>query len=578
MKMFNVISIIAVICLLNAVFSVKGQNGVYQNLHVTDTLRVGPNSIIQAGNQIYEDAQDLFINGNPAFGFNTIINANSGLTGIGTPNPASKLHVTMNTGGDGVLISREGIVYGGLPTRSFFEVKERQLGQIGIGGGVGLTPYQTHFIVREDGKVGIGTGHPQSELHVLGEMQLGGVSKWRFGRGAVSSPADLEIENLNTKVTGNLLVKTNGNVGINENDPLAQLHVSQGSLLFEGNTGSTPISGPGYRMMWVPEKGAFRSGRVNLAQWDAANIGNYSTAMGLGVEASGESAFAAGSFCNASGKRSVAMGASNIATADHALALGRLNEATGNNSFAAGFRTEAAGDYSISLGRQCKAIQVGSVSIGSFSWAVGENSLALGAGASTEGIGSVAIGSAVNANADYSFVIGSGLGFFGGGQLHNYTENSLIIGFESSIPSFFVGPAATADTFGWVGIGTRNPQNVLDVNGGINALEANVCGIIRAEEIIVETGFCDYVFEEDYDLMSLENVDAFIQQEGHLPGIPPAKEIEENGLRMAAMQVKMMEKIEELTLYIIAQDKRTKNLQQQLDLLVEENDRLKDPK
>ena len=93
---------------------------------------------------------------------------------------------------------------------------------------------------------------------------------------------------------------------------------------------------------------------------------------------------------------------------------------------------------------------------------------------------------------------------------------------------------------GNIGIGTGTPDYKLDV-----------CGTVRAKEVRVETGWCDYVFEEDYNLLSLEEVESFIQKNKHLPDVPAGADIEKNGLKLAEMQATHMLKIEELTLYMI---------------------------
>lgn len=80
----------------------------------------------------------------------------------------------------------------------------------------------------------------------------------------------------------------------------------------------------------------------------------------------------------------------------------------------------------------------------------------------------------------------------------------------------------------------------------------------------------DYVFDEDYDLMSLEEVETHIKANKHLPGVPSAKEVAETGLDIETMQVKMMEKIEELTLHIIEQDKQIKTQQTQINKLMKD--------
>ena len=97
----------------------------------------------------------------------------------------------------------------------------------------------------------------------------------------------------------------------------------------------------------------------------------------------------------------------------------------------------------------------------------------------------------------------------------------------------------------------------------------NVCGGIKATEIRVETGWCDYVFANDYKLRPLKEVSAFIEANNHLPNIPPASEVESEGLAVGNMAMRMMEKIEELTLYLIQQDK-------QLQALTEENKKMQD--
>jgi len=101
-----------------------------------------------------------------------------------------------------------------------------------------------------------------------------------------------------------------------------------------------------------------------------------------------------------------------------------------------------------------------------------------------------------------------------------------------------------------VGIGVENPQNALDVNG-----------IIRAKEILVETGWADFVFSKDYVLPSLDEVKNHIEEHKHLPGIPSESEVKENGVGLSEMTTKMMQKIEELTLYTIQQNDMLKEHQ-----------------
>ncbi|WP_299157334.1 hypothetical protein [uncultured Tenacibaculum sp.] len=111
----------------------------------------------------------------------------------------------------------------------------------------------------------------------------------------------------------------------------------------------------------------------------------------------------------------------------------------------------------------------------------------------------------------------------------------------------------TLQNNGNVGIGTTNP--------GIWKLAVN--GAIRAKEIKVETGWSDFVFYDDYKLPTLEEVERHIKEKGHLKDIPSAKEVSEDGIFLGEMDSKLLQKIEELTLYTIEQEKKIKFLENQ---------------
>ncbi|WP_236581901.1 hypothetical protein [Sphingobacterium spiritivorum] len=115
---------------------------------------------------------------------------------------------------------------------------------------------------------------------------------------------------------------------------------------------------------------------------------------------------------------------------------------------------------------------------------------------------------------------------------------------------------------GYTGIGTTTPTERLAVNGNI-----------RAKEIKVESAnWPDYVFEEDYKLIPLAEVEAFIKANKHLPDVPSAKVIEEDGLSVGEMNKLMMKKIEELTLHLIEKEKRQEILSQRVHMLIEKVD------
>ena len=107
---------------------------------------------------------------------------------------------------------------------------------------------------------------------------------------------------------------------------------------------------------------------------------------------------------------------------------------------------------------------------------------------------------------------------------------------------------------GNLGVGTTSPTHELDVRG-----------TIRANEIVVNTTGADFVFAEDYQLRPLSEVKVFIQENKHLPEIKSAQEMQENGVGINELQTQLLQKIEELTLYILQQEERIKALEAELN-------------
>lgn len=113
---------------------------------------------------------------------------------------------------------------------------------------------------------------------------------------------------------------------------------------------------------------------------------------------------------------------------------------------------------------------------------------------------------------------------------------------------------------GNMGIGTTNPSEKLCVDGQVLCEEAKVVNDIEAP---------DYVFKNDYNLRSLEEVEAYINENSHLPEIPSAAEFSEEGIHLGKMSFDLLKKVEELTLYIIDLKKEQKKLQNQIEKLTE---------
>ncbi|NTW32042.1 MAG: collagen-like protein [Bacteroidetes bacterium] len=247
---------------------------------------------------------------------------------------------------------------------------------------------------------------------------------------------------------------------------------------------------------------------------------------------------------------------------------------------------------------------------------IGENTFATGPN-------SFAAGSLVKANADNSIIIGNGVDNY----FQNSISHSLMVGFNSDIPTLTVRAASGVGTIGKVGIGTTDPEqslqvdkgNILvrgtnnygspgdeaamyfgDVNhyiksingsglrigtfGAVDAISIQqssgnvgigttnpgnyklaVEGSVAARSFKVTLGnFYDYVFEKDYQLITLDSVETFITKNKHLPDIPCQKEVITNGLDIGEFNSLLLKKIEELTLYIIDQNKRIETLENKI--------------
>lgn len=278
---------------------------------------------------------------------------------------------------------------------------------------------------------------------------------------------------------------------------------------------------------------------------------------------------------------------------DSIIAFGKHTIILNTNQNNIGWTPVPNGPKGLSIGNGAYAGGANSMAVGNSAWAIGSFSMAIGNRATTAGVNSFALGNNIvtNASATNSFVIGSGVN--SSNFLVNDKINSLMVGFNSTIPTLFVGASTGIATIGKVGIGTTNPGSLFSVSGSasigsayatlvgpINGLlvqgavgigtdlisntgnyKLSVNGNIRAKKVVVETNWSDFVFEKNYELKSLHEVEQYIKQNGHLSEIPSAKEVENNGGDLGELIKLQMQKIEELTLYLIQLDHKVNKLQ-----------------
>jgi len=299
---------------------------------------------------------------------------------------------------------------------------------------------------------GSGTKHMRNEIDPTGGNNYSSMGTKQL----VSVPYALYAESANICDDGDWTVSGNdmfsnitGDVGIGTSTPDAALHVSQNNgVLFDGTYGSgTSLNlGAGTRLMWYPKKAAFRSGEVNGSQWNDANIGNYSSAIGWNT--------------TASGYYSTAMGALSTANGFCSTALGNGTEASGFSSVATGAISIASGDCSTAMG-------YGTV-------ASGDSSTAMGYGTTADGNSSTAMGYFTKAESFNSTAIG--MYNTGGGTAGSWVDTDPIFEIGNGTDDINRANAVTVLKNGKVGLGKSSPSAALDVNGEDGVLFTGIYG------------------------------------------------------------------------------------------------------
>jgi hypothetical protein len=159
----------------------------------------------------------------------------------------------------------------------------------------------------------------------------------------------------------------------------------------------------------------------------------------------------------------------------------------------------------------------------------------------------------------------------GGTWLISGNGSQVTVGSAYTGVNFRVDAGATSRMFingtsGNVGIGTANPDQKLTVNGTVHATRVKVETTVPGP---------DYVFEKDYELPSLEQIKSYIDENKHLPDVPSAKEMAAKGIDVEEMNMLLLKKVEELTLYVIRQESETSFLKEKITLMESELQKIK---
>jgi hypothetical protein len=321
----------------------------------------------------------------------------------------------------------------------------------------------------------------------------------------------------------------------------------------------------------------YNSGYSNVAVGISALYSNYT---GSNLVAVGDSAL----YSNTSGVANMAIGSKSL----YANSVGYSNTAAGFNALksnTSGFLNTAVGrgamennttgDNNSGLGREslyanttgsannaCGVLALFHNSSGNGNSATGYSALFNNtSGDFNTACGYQSLGS--NQAGTANIAIGKYAGFYETGSDRLYIDNRSRSNLADSRSKALIygvfdeDPALQRLTInGFVGIGTTNPTYPLAVNG-----------TIRAKEIVVNTGWSDFVFNDTYNLMPLKILETYITEHKHLPEIPDAADVEKNGVSLGNMDAKLLQKIEELSLYVIELNKKLEHLEGENTLL-----------
>lgn len=464
------------------------------------------------GGNYYTIEDDANNNLRLGYGFNNhlVINS-SGNVGIGTSNPSFQLHLKDPSGGAALGLER-----GGKWWR--FDVAYNAASKLFIG----HTDQSSMVTLTDQGLMGIGTTSPSSVLHVNSASSLPSSSAGMASSGLMVSGID-----------GNLdLLSYDDNSTVSNNISFGRYNQSTGALIHKfgitsyANTGNT---------------GSNSGDRISFSYGTNSNI--WSNTSLMVIEAGGN----------------VGIGTSSPSTTLH------INDTSPNSALLRldnnGTRETLISNYSDgtydNAGLQFKKFSA----VGQFKFSNNNGDLMTILSSGNVGIGTTNPQiklhvKTANANSEVLRLDGgtrtTSIIDYSDGTYDNaglqFKKNSAVGQFKFSNNN---GDLMTILSSGNVGIGTTTTgSHKLAVEGSIGAREVKV----------EASGWSDFVFETDYRLKSLEEVEDHIAEHGHLPDVPSEKEVTENGINLGEMDATLLQKIEELTLYVIEQNKELKEL------------------
>ena len=478
----------------------------------------------------------------------------TGKLGIGLTNPANALHIRRDEGiaaGEKGWLSSERTGTGGTADPAFgigYRADGTNPTRVWFGAGNSF-PLDFHtsstpqaMSILNNGNVGIGNPLPGFKLDVEGAVAPTGsirISRGFFevdginANGAASGGTNnLRIGyfangkvGFNLQGTERFTLMTNGNVGVN----VSQVHGGIPQTVLEANGsgvegGAVRITNGYFEVDGVDAAGASSGGTDNL------RIGYFASGR-VGMNLQGNEVLS----MKTDGKVGIGITAPSSTLDVNGTALVRGAMAVGTSTQAASLEVNGSTNLKGSTNIEGDGQYIGSLYSTTYN--------------------------------DFWKIYGTG-NASNNGALHIQTgdDNSEPILFEQmqssgAAPAVVSVRMAISANHGYVGIGTESPSERLEVAGNMK-----VSGSLSVQNVITNSWSItpDYVFEKGYKLASLDQVEDFVETHKHLPEVPSAKELSKKGMDLAEMNVTLLKKVEELTLYSIQQNKKIESLNDRL--------------
>jgi hypothetical protein len=349
----------------------------------------------------------------------------------------------------------------------------------------------------------------------------------------------------------------------------------------------------------------------------AAAVGAFAAALGYEAEASGSSALALGRNAISSGLYSTALGFGTVASGGNDTAIGRGATTSAGTSLALGYFATASGISSAALGVTSTAGGISSLALGESAQAAGDRASAVGYRAIAPQADSVIIGAINGINAATAYAnVGMGTATPAEAvdversaaaarfQLTSFTntateapqyiqrrargnrlvpsavqsnDNLGLFSFRGYNGTVMGGSRATitAQAAGNFSVSSTPTRLIFATTPSGQTAPVQVMEITHDGKVKVNgtaLNVPDYVFEDDYALMPLDELRSFIDANGHLPGIASADTVKSQGLDLAGSQMGHLQKIEELTLYTLQQQARIDRLETMVSQLMQERE------